>query len=86
MNFFVKERTGKHSHYRFVIISGIQNDFLRRLFMILTFPVFFSFNCISILSMLPVMLLLANANLFDTIIKRWNVPYGDVWINFRRGE
>ena len=86
MKLFVKERIGKHTNYRFVIISGIQNNFLRRLAMLLTFPVFFSFNCISILAMLPGMLILNNVGLIDATIKRWKEPHRDVWINFRRGE
>jgi len=85
MKFFVKERTGKHTNYRFVIISGIQNDFLRRVLLLFTFPIFFSFNCISMLSVLPVMLLLSNVGLVRGIIKRWKEPHRDVWINFRRG-
>ena len=60
--------------YRFVCISKIKNNTLRRLALISTLPLFFLFNCLAMLPIVAVAFIFNNITLFETIIKRWNKP------------
>jgi len=60
--------------FRFVSISEIQNNTMRRFALIATAPVFFSFNCIAIIPTIAVTFLYNNIALFRTIGRCWNQP------------
>ena len=62
--------------YRFVGISKIKSNTYRRLALILTMPVFFSFNCLAVVPLIVISCILNNILLFETLMKRWNHPVG----------
>jgi hypothetical protein len=60
--------------YRFVGISSIQNDYIRRTVLIAMFPVFFTFNCIAVIPLIALSFIGNNVKLFETVAKRWKEP------------
>lgn len=61
--------------YKFVAVSKIKNDTLRRLALLVTFPAFLLFNCLATIPVIVMAFILNNIILFKTIIYRWNNPY-----------
>jgi|GEM_PF-6019081 len=69
-----QEKPEKCFTYHFTCIGKIQNNFRRRLALALTFPIFFIFNCLSVLPIVALTFLMNNIVLFDTLISRWKKP------------
>ena len=60
--------------YRFADISMIQNDTVRRLVLVGTFPIFLCVNCLAVIPIIAISFAYNNIELVKTVIKRWNNP------------
>lgn len=75
--------------YRFRAVSRIQNKWLRRLALVLTFPLMVALNILFAVGAGITLLVahgyVSNAGLLSSARKRWNVPLGDEDGPGRRG-
>jgi len=73
----IKQKEEYRIVYRFVGISRIQNDFLRRTAFLLTLPFWFSFNCLAVIPPFLLICFYHNLETFKTLLDRWNSPMSD---------
>lgn len=67
--------------YRLKWVSKIKNKWVRRILLLITFPILFSINCAFATAAAPLFVLICwwenNEDLFRSALLRWNVPKDD---------